>query len=174
MKRNLAIAGAFVFASVGAFVGGRFSAPLKVETREVEKVVYKERVVEKRVEVATAAKVVTQVVYRDRVTKPDGTVTEHTEEHTGTEEHAHTEVTSAREVIKEVFRDREVIKITTLRPDWRVGAQIGAQIGNKPVLPVYGPLVVGAEIDRRIIGGLSVGIWANTGGAGGVAVSFEF
>ena len=64
-------------------------------------------------------------------------------------------------------------KIVTLQPRWRVGVLAGAS-WNPPLLPIAGPLVLGLEADVRIYGGLSAGLWANTGGAAGVAVALEF
>ncbi len=162
-----------VLALVGAFVGGRFSAPLKVQTRDVEHVVYKDKIVEKIVTVEVKAKAETKVVYRDRIVTKDGTVTEHEVEKTATKEDTtaseNVDVTSTH--VGETVVTHETT--TTLRPDWRVSLLAGGSI-QKPLITLTGPLVLGLEVDRRIVGGLSAGVWLNTYGAAGLAVSFEF
>lgn len=172
-KRRLLIAAGVALALVGAFSAGRFSAPLKVQTIETVKTVFQDRVVEKIKTVEVQAKAETKIVYRDRVVTKDGTVTEHTVEKTdtksedvkkGSDDELATH-TGSTETLKQTT--------TTLRPDWRVGILVGGQLG-KPFLPIAGPLTVGLQVDRRIIGGLSVGVWAFSGGSAGLGVSFEF
>lgn len=171
-KRGI-IAAVVALALAAAFVGGRFSAPLKVQERTVEKMVYQDRVVEKRVEVQVAAKERVKVVFRDRVITKDGTVTEHEVERTDTDTHTTTKVDDAKVEVREVEKIKEVVKSVTLRPDWRVSVAVGASL-HEPFVPIAGPLVLGAEVDRRIVGGFSVGVWINTSGAAGGAASFEF
>ncbi len=158
---------------VGAFSAGRFSAPLKVETRDVERVVYKDKIVEKLVTVEVKGKTETKIVYRDRVITKDGTVTEREVEKTIAKEDTKTtndgERVATREGETVVTRE----KTTTLQPDWRVGLLLGASI-NKPFVPIYGPVVLGLQVERRILGGLSLGVWVNTVGAAGSVVSLEF
>lgn len=160
-------------ALVGAFTAGRFSAPLQVETRNVERVVFKDRVVEKVVTVQTAAKVETKVVYRDRVVTKDGEVRERIVERTDTKEDTKATGTEERVATSEGTAERETKTTTTLRPDWRVGVLVGASLST-PFVPIAGPLVLGLEVDRRIVGGLSAGLWVNTVGAAGLSVAFEF
>ena len=171
-KRGI-LAAVAALALAAAFVGGRFSAPLKVEERTVEKVVYKDRVEVQRVEVQVAAKAATRVVYRDRYITVEGAVTEHEVERTDTEAHSTTRTDEARVEVREVEKVHEVVKTVTLRPAWRVALSVGASL-REPLVPIAGPLVLGAEVDRRIIGGFSVGVWVNTSGAAGGAASFEF
>jgi len=154
---------------VAAFSAGRFSAPVQTEVKEVEKIVYQDRVVEKIVTVK--AKAETKIVYRDRVITKDGTVTEREVERTDTKEDtkANTETVASRDVKTETAKESKTI----LRPDWRVTAQVGAAF-NQPLLSLAGPLVIGLQAERRIIGGVSAGIWANTYGAAGASLSVEF
>ena len=50
---------------------------------------------------------------------------------------------------------------------------VGASL-REPLLPVAGPLVLGASLERRIVGGLSAGAWLNTVGAAGASLSVEW
>jgi hypothetical protein len=161
----------------GSFAAGRFSAPLRVETREVEKEVVKwrEKLVEKEVRVEVAAKVLTKTVYVDRVITKEGEIRERIVErtaeassssNTGTKE---TEATSEGEKVREV----EKVRTVTLQPDWRVAVMAGAS-WNPPLIPIAGPLVLGASVDRRIVGGFSLGIWGMTGGALGGQAALVF
>lgn len=157
----------------GAFSIGRFTAPVVTETRDVERVVYKDRVVEKVVTVQAAAKVVTRVVYRDKVTTPDGTITERETETTG--EHENTDTTTETDTVADRASETvtEHTKTVTLRPQWRVSLLTGASLRD-PFIPLAGPLVLGAEVDYRIAGGLSAGLWVNTVGAAGLSLALEF
>jgi hypothetical protein len=172
-QRWALVALASVLLLVGAFSAGRFSAPLKVETRDVEKVVYQDRVVEKVVTVETKAKAETKVVYRDRVVTKDGTVTERVVERTDTKEDTKADTMAAADTSHTIVTEKENTAKTTLRPDWRVGVLFGASLA-KPLVPISGPLVVGVQAEHRITGGLSAGLWANSVGAAGLVVSVEF
>lgn len=181
-RRNAAIgAGAVLVLLVAAFFAGRFAGPEKVVEKAVEKVVtkveYQDRVVEKIVTVKEAAKTEQRVVYVDRVITKEGEVRERivektveVERKTENTEGNKTEATTARE---DKAAEKVTEKSVTARPDWRVGLLLGAQ-WPKPLLPIYGPLVLGAYGERRIIGGFSLGLWVNTGGAAGVSASMEF
>lgn len=166
--RKLVTAGVALGLALGLVAGaaiGRLMGPEKVQTSYVDRVVFKDRVVEKIV----TAKAKTEVVYRDVTHKPDGTVVDRSIEKSVLSEKA----SADREKTHEGKSTIEIQKTITARPDWRVSAGVGASI-VQPALPVYGPLVMQAEVDRRIVGGLSVGVWGSTVGAAGVAVSLEF
>ncbi len=173
LPRGGLIAAGVVLALVGAFVGGRFSAPEQIRYEEHETLTTHEATVYTKVLRVEVVKHETKVVVRDRIVSPDGTVREHEEERSSTDERAVTDAHEAETKTVEVFRDRDVVRTVTLRPDWRVGVLAGGSL-QKPWLPIAGPLVLGIQVDRRIIGGLSAGVWANTGGAAGLAVAFEF
>lgn len=152
-----------------SFSAGRYTSPAKVDVREVEKIVWKDRIVEKVV--TKKAKAVDRIVYVDRVVMPDGEIREKTSTRT---------ITDARELVNtdkasesEGKADSSKATVTSARPDWRVGVLVGASL-REPLLPLAGPLVIGASVERRIIGGVSAGAWVNTGGAAGAAVSVEF
>jgi hypothetical protein len=97
----IAAAGAVALALLIGICVGRYSAPLKVETRDMVKTQYVDRVVEKRVEVAGATKVETRVIYRDVIRKPDGTIVDHTVTKTGDSETAnsHQRTTTKAEAV---------------------------------------------------------------------------
>lgn len=151
-----------------SFSAGRFTAPVKTDVREVEKVVWKDRVVEKVV--TKRAKAVDRVVYVDRVVLPSGEVREKTSTRT---------LTDARELVDSGKTSESAGKAesssssTTVRPDWRVGALAGASL-REPLVPIAGPLVIGAHVERRIIGPFTVGVWGLTSGAFGVSATGEF
>lgn len=176
-KRRGLIAAGVLVTLVGAFSAGRFSAPRQVQVIDTAHLVFQDRVVEKikTVEVQVQAKAETKIVYRDRVVSKDGTVTEHEVEKTATA----TQTSDVKtDTDKKAEQRNDSIETThqqtvTLQPKWGVGLLVGASY-PKPLVPIAGPLVLGAEVDYRIIGGLSAGIWLNTFGAGGIALRFEF
>lgn len=153
---------------VAAFSAGRFSAPVQTEVQEVEKIVYQDRVVEKVV--VKRAKAEEKVVFIDR-TITDAGVHELITERTKTDETEKTKDEVDRTTSAE--KQREQKATTTLRPDWRIGALVGASL-REPALPLSGNLVLGVQVERRVVGGVSVGAWANTVGAAGGVVSVEF
>jgi hypothetical protein len=109
-----------------------------------------------------------RVVYVEKTTSPDGTVLEKRSERE-TER-----VELARDVDRRADTRAETAKVTTSRPDWRIGVQLGAT-WKEPALKLGDtPLVVGGSIERRIIGPFSVGAWGSTQGAAGLSVSGEF
>jgi len=169
LRSRLILIAVAVLALAGAFSAGRFSGPAKVETRDVEHVVYKNKIVEKIVTVKEAAKVVT--VWRDRVTSPDGTVTDHTIEKSATDSKVSVTDNTARSATLDDKRDTSTV-VTNL-PRWRISLGVGGSL-VQPLVPISGPLVIVTSAEYRIIGGLSAGIWLNTVGAAGVLVSFSF
>lgn len=158
---------------LAAFSAGRFSAPLQVQTIDTVSVKFQDRIVETIKTVEVKGKTETRIVFRDRVVTPDGTVTEHEREETKTKE----DTVKTDDGVKLSDRvntvDSTHTQTVTLRPSWRVGLQVGAS-WPKPLLAFAGPLVVGLQVDYRIVGGLSAGLWINTFGAAGAALSFEF
>lgn len=181
-RRNVVIGGAVVLALlIGAFFAGRFSGPEKTVEVEKEKVVtkveWKEKVVEKVVTVTEKAKTENKIVYVDRVITREGEIREKIVERVVEveKERSDTEANKDKDSSTDTSSvvNKETEKSVTLRPDWRVGVMVGAQ-HPQPFLPVYGPLVLGAYGERRIIGGFSMGVWFQTGIGGGVTASMEF
>ena len=166
---------ALVFLAIG-LAAGRFIAPAVVETRDVERVVYRDLAVEDITKGYTFARTVERTVWRNvttTVTDAGTTTVDLTTEHEGEAESGTVTEQLHRVEIVEVERERVVEKTVTLRPDWRVGALVGAS-WNAPLVPIAGPLVLGVQVDRRIVGGLSAGLWVNTVGAAGGVISLEF
>ena len=163
-----AVVGVVLLVGVGAFSAGRFTAPQRVETR----IEYRDLTVEDLTRGLTFTKIVNRTVYRNVTTTATdaGVITvDRTVEHEGSDARLTDESTAKRTTERAGTEQRTV----TLRPDWRIGAQVGASL-REPALPLTGPLVIGVSVERRIVGGVSAGVWANTVGAGGASVSVEF
>lgn len=160
---------ALAVVAVAAYSAGRYAGPQAVEVREVERIVWKDRIVEKVVTKVEKAKAAT--VYVDRVVTKEGEVRERIITRTVERE------AEAKAEEKTTVREGNAEKVAevkaTARPDWRVGVLVGASL-QPPALPIAGPLVVGVAVERRILGGISAGVWANTGGAAGASLSVEF
>ena len=153
---------------VAAFSAGRFTAPVKVETR----VEWKDLSTQELTRGMNFTRTLTRVVKRDvvtTITDAGTTITDRTIEHEGDASAATEDVTAKRVDSSQGSQ----VQTTTVRPDWRVGALVGASL-KEPALPLSGNLVLGVQVERRIIGGVSVGAWANTVGAAGGVVSVEF
>lgn len=156
---------ALVVGAAGAFTGfagGRLNPLEQVE--EYSAVVSRER--EKTVERWHKGK--DRIVYTETRRLPDGTV----EEKKSEREVERSEL--ARDVERQGERTEESKRITTSRPDWRVGLLVGAT-WKEPALKLGDtPLVLGATFERRIIGPFSLGAWGTTQGAAGIIASGEF
>lgn len=183
--RRACIALGVLLALAAAFSAGRFSAPMQTVTRDAVKTEYVDRVHETvrtvtvQAEAKTETKIETRVIYRDVERKPDGTVIDHSVVKVGAADivtaSSKTETKSDDSKTEQVSAStlQEHTQSVTLRPSWAVTLQVGASL-PKPWLPLYGPLVLGAEVDYRIVGGLSAGVWINTFGAAGLALKLEF
>lgn len=159
---------AVALALVAAFSAGRFTAPEQVR----ERIEFSSLQVEDITRGYKWGKAAARTVRRNVVTEitDAGTViTDRTIEH----ESAETSSESTEQIARTESTAETSEKTTTLRPDWRIGAQVGASL-RPPALVITGPLVLGVTVERRILGGVSAGLWANTVGAGGASVSVEF
>lgn len=183
-------AGLAVLALCGLSYGlGKSQAEERVEIQEkiVEKeviqarLVYRDREESKIDEKKDTKKDVRRVV--TEVTKPDGTVEKKTEEHAVDETHeARVEEKIVEKVVKEqVFVDRVVevekkVEVEKSMPDWRFGLTVGAapltmfDAGELKLEDV----IVGAQLQRRIVGPVSANLFAQTNGVVGVGLSLEF
>jgi hypothetical protein len=163
---------AIAVVGVTGYAVGRWGTAPSVEIREVthtewrtrvevqEVVRWRERVVERR------------VTDRRTETTDAGTVVvvERIDERTRTDRDGSGESSSRAE--GEGTRDTTRI-VTPTQPQWRVGVDVGASLRD-PIVPIYGPVVVGARVDRWIAGPVWIGAWASTAGAAGVGVAMEW
>lgn len=124
-----------VLIGAACFSTGRFMGPTKTEIKEVEKIVYQDRIVRDEVQQARIEKL--------EIRRVDGTVETKTVTNFESRTQSESETNLQREKINEVE--------TTNRPDWGVSIFRSSQS------------FVGV-VDRRIIGGLSIGVFGRTQG----------
>lgn len=167
------------------------------EVKEVEKVVYKDRIVEKEVEKVVEKVVVKKVWVRSRknnkqtvitvIERPDGTkeTRKDIKDLSTTDESNNS--TTDKENTKTVYVDRivekevtkEVEKIVSPRlPQWRVGGGIGYDAlepfeGTRGIPGMQG-VVIMVEGERRIYKGLWGGLWIISTGVLGIKLDGEF
>lgn len=182
----------------GGYAAGRYAAPDKIVYQEKVKVVETEKVVAtvETDKILNALKQVSQQkdvhTTKTVVRAPDGTTTVKVETQDKSKTDTKVEVQDKEKktevVIKEV--EKEVVKEVTKtvereRPSWAVsllpGFDVAGALGaGSPytILPsdnyLLRHVVVGASLERRLIGPLSTGVWANTAGAGGLVLRLEF
>lgn len=167
-RQRIAIALGAVLALGLAFSAGRFTAPREVETR----VDWRDLSTAELTRGMNFTRTVTRTVYRDVVTvvtDAGTTITDRTIEREGDD-------TAARETLAAKRTDSSTgtsSRTVTAQPAWRVALQAGASM-REPAIPLTGPLVLGVQVEHRIAGGVSAGVWANTVGAAGVVLSAEF
>jgi hypothetical protein len=174
----------------GGFALGRFGTAEKVVYRDVEKKVEVEKVVEKIVE-----KVVEKKVFVDnsktRVRREEVVV----KALDGTETTKKTEVidvatdikdTAEKQEVKTVYVDREkkvevekkvFVEKMKPSPDWEVSLLAGVSVPSIPDIAnfdIKSDFAFGAQIERRIVGPVSLGVWGLNTGVGGVSLSLEF
>jgi len=71
-------------------------------------------------------------------------------------------------VIRTEIQEHIVTKITeSKKPDWKASALVGYSLDN--IKPVYG-----LDVQRRILGSASVGIWGTTEKTVGISIGYEF
>jgi hypothetical protein len=181
-KRYVILAG--LIALILAFFAGRYTTPVEVQIKEVEKIVEKEKIVEVVVkeyikEAKTDIKL-DVVKTKTTTTKPDGTVTvvetEHLKEDTKIDEKEVKTEIKVVEVEKIIEKEKIVERlVSTDRPDWKVSVLGGVQVDGIELSKGYlQPWVVGANVERRIVGPFSVGVWGQSNLSAGISVGFEF
>lgn len=162
-----------VLIAAAGFSAGRFSAPAEVE----ERVEYRTEWKEKRVEVVrwrTARAVDTRTTTTPvLLTVPDGGVVLATATTTETRERETATARLETAIDSSGNTTGGTSRKVTQQVDWRLGVQVGASVRD-PLLPIAGPLVLGASLERRLAGGISAGAWLNTSGAAGASLSLEF
>lgn len=177
-----------VAALLGAYGAGRETAPAKVVTHDVVRVETQTRdVVHTQVvhDVQTVHDTATQVrtVTVTRWAKaPDGAplVTQETHQEAErqtqrTSNETEKQNVSSQHDAHQLTQETRTVTVTAERPTWAVTALAGGQLGGPRLVPgLPAPLVVGAAVERRILGPLSAGLWATSSGAGGLSVRLEF
>jgi hypothetical protein len=148
-----------------AFFAGKFTTPAEVQEIHTTEVKWKEKITT----VDRTVKARTLVVYVDRVISPDGTIKEKSE----TREVESIKADTSSLVDRSGLRKEETSKVTVAQAKWRVGALVGASL-TAPAIPITGPLVLGATVEMRIVGGVWVGAWVLTSGQAGGKISGEF
>lgn len=150
MDAKYIICGVICIAAVSYSIG-RFTGPTKVETKEVEKVVYVDRVVKDiDKDVQTTTKV---------TTKPDGTKVVETTREDKSKIHTDENKSGASEVTRETK--------TEDRPDWRLGAFYKPYMLNRN-------MEYGAVIERRVLGEVYAGVMVDNDRSVGFVVTVGF
>lgn len=168
-----------------AFISGRYTAPVKIVEKRVEVTVEKLVEVEKKTDTTKIDEELNKHTHKERTVeiKPDGTQV--VKETTDTNTEKNTKEVEVKYVDREVVVEKK-IEVTVEKivesgkPDWTVTARVGVDINRLLNPSVVNPILVGVEIDRRIIGPFKAGVWVqenvtfNTWPTAGVAVSAEF
>lgn len=187
---NYGIAAAIALACVlGGYAMGRYAAPDKVLVTEKVVTVEKQVVVTQTKTEVKIVKVadVQRDVHREKVVekKPDGSVVVTTKEDDKSKEHTDTRSDATKETVhveeKLVYKDREVMKLVERnRPSWGLALQPGFAFAGTPthnlltaIVP-FKRVMANVVIERRLLGPLFVGAWANTRLDGGLSLRLEW
>lgn len=180
-RRRAIIGGVALAVLIATFAAGRYSRSptvvtrdvVKTQTVEVEKVrtVTVHDVAEAK---ATEAKVRTITVTRYRwmpggITEAETTTRAATDTDTHETKQAHAGATQDRAVDVRTTTV-ELHTSTPVRPRWSVSLMPGAQLLGSKAVPLYGPLVLGASVERRMAGPVSIGLWGSSSGAAGITL----
>lgn len=155
----------------GTFAAGRYSVPA-ADVRTVDDSVAAHTVtsVTKTAHDTVQDSRQVRVVYRERL--PNGTQTETERVTTDTHSEELDRIEAIAMVADTAASHHDQI-VATYRPEWRLSLLAGASL-QTPALPLAGPLVVGVEVSRRVLGPVWVGVWGLTAGAAGVSIGVEF
>jgi hypothetical protein len=123
---------------------GRFASPAKIETKEVEKIVYKERVTQDRRTVTRETK------------RPDGTVIKERDTQVRTDRNTD----ASSETSKETK--------TTNRPDWRLSG------GYIPAVPGFQEPRFQVGLEHQILSDLYAGLYVTSDRNIGLSISIGF
>lgn len=175
-RRDYIYAGAIAVAMCLGFGAGRWAAPDKVVT--VDKLVTVDRVVtvdkiRTEVQQVRVADVQHDVRYvRVREKRPDGTVTDTVTRDDKSHDHRddllHVDLSKTAATERVVYQDREKVKLVErARPNWSAAFQPGYDLSLRRTS-------LGGSVERRVLGPLFAGAWANTTGAAGLTVRMEF
>ncbi len=185
VKRTWLIASAAgLVVLLGTFAAGRYSrAPqvvtkdvVRTQTVEVEKVhtVTVHDVAEAKA-AETQVRTVTVTKYRwlpGGITEAEATTTKQAD--TATQQTRQARTQASQDVAHEAKTVTvELHTSTPMRPAWSVSLMPGYQWHGTPFIDAHGPLVIGASVEHRFIGPLSIGLWGSTAGAAGITLRGE-
>lgn len=184
---------------LATFLAGRATAPVPAvkDTRKVEaseqshatsaSTARVEAVAHEEAKADTDAKTHTVIRWLPAVPAANGcpALPAHVEQETTTETHAATTHTADKRRASNVAAKQEqqasaqqsVVELhtsTPVRPAWSVSLMPGAQVLGSKAVTLFGPLVVGASVEHRFIGPISLGVWGSTSGAIGATLRTEF
>lgn len=144
MVSSLKKFGLFAVIALAFYSIGRFTGPTKVETKEVQKIVYQER----------------QVKERERNTRetrlPDGTVIRET--------NSNVRVDTDRSTKSETSKETA----TTSRPNWRASG------GYVPMIPGFQEPRYSIGLERQVISEIYAGITVTSDKTVGLSISIGF
>jgi hypothetical protein len=140
--------GVILVVAAVTFLAGKYSGSTKIETREVEKIVYRESQRENQ-STSTRTK---------EITMPNGTVVKETISNTHTQKETEIDLT----------KERELVRIETNRPDWRLG------VTYVPAIAMIQDQNVTIDIQRRIFSEIYIGLAVSTQKTLGVSFSIGF
>jgi hypothetical protein len=163
MKRWYYMIGAAVFCwGLGFVIGKYLSTP-----RVIEKTVEDVQATAKIHQLLAENELLRRQTVKETVTvfAPTGKPkTKTVKEHTQIDKSIHATADVQTDKIKHVRVERT---ISPLMSNWRIGAKVGFDFTRGA--PVYG-----GEVQRRILGPLSVGVWGLTPGVVGASLNLEF
>jgi cytoskeletal protein RodZ len=176
--------------AAGAFLAGRYTGPTKVvETTKTIETRHELQTIEQKVDlnelkqaVATTQKNSNKTTDTVYIYRSNGDVIEkqHTEDKVEAKASTQTQIQVAK---KETIDAKQQVDSTKIEektriveklvaPKWDVA--IAGGIAPKSYLPIGSNLVVGAVIERKVIGNLKVGVWGNSHLDGGLQLSYGF
>jgi peroxiredoxin len=184
-RRNAIIAGAALAVLVAAFLGGRYSRTPQVVTKDVVRTqtVEAEKVRTVTVHDVVQAKAAEEKVRTITVTRyrwmPGGITEAETTTRAATDTATHETKQASTKVEKQADASRsdtvvELHTSTAVRPSWSLSLMPGYQWHGTPFIDAKGPLVIGASVEHRFIGPVSLGAWGSTSGAAGATVRMEW
>lgn len=185
-QKGLALFALALVLIASGYGAGRLHAPAKVITQTktvTQTVTVQDTQAQVKVQELTAKleelqkHVTTKIV---TVTKPDGTKYREATKQVDVERATDTKVDLSSSLSQTTHGQVDTTATvqtshveTSSKPDWRIGALIGANVNGLLTNPT-GSLVYGAQVERRIVGPFSVGLWGLSSGQGGASVSVEF
>jgi hypothetical protein len=168
----------------GAFLAGRYSRPARVEThtvtqtQTVDRIVY--RVATQTVEASAsekAANVETRTEWRylpGQVVTVTQVVHDVSTSETKTEAHVATVIDHTEDKSSSTRVEASKIVLAAERPNWSIAVMPGLDVRQAVGSAGLGGKMLGAAVERRVLGPIWLGAWGATTGTGGISVRLEF